>query len=326
MEKRRNKRVLLIILALIIIIVILIICVVSLSISKKRISDKLSADESYIEAAATREYEYSPSGEFIEFEDYTYGTVILKALQNVPLSKMNPDNLKISGDYRYYTENGEVTSYLGIDVSYFQGDIDWSLVKEAGIDYVMIRVGYRGYETGLINKDTKFDEYVTGATEAGLNVGVYFYSQALNTQEAREEADFVLNEINGKNITYPVAFDWEITGEESARTNDITPAELTELTDAFCGEIAKAGYIPIIYSSKRQALLKMDMDALSHYDFWLCEYDENPEYPYIYQMWQYSSQASIPGINGDTDINICFYDYSKERMGILSSSEIQTDN
>ncbi len=297
---------------------LLIAIIVTLAAKNKKLSEQLSADEDYISAAASRVYEYYGSKDYIEISDYSNDKIILKALENVPKTELKPENLSSDGDFRYYTENGEVTSKLGVDVSYFQGDIDWQIVKEAGIEFAMIRAGYRGYESGKINKDPRFDEYMSGAAEAGIETGIYFYSQAVTVEEAEAEAEFVLSQTEGYDITYPVVFDWELTGEESARTNGLSPALLTDITAKFCSTVAGAGYIPMIYSSKRQALLRTDMDCLYMFDFWLCEYAESPEYPYIYQMWQYSSDAEVPGIKGKVDINISFIDYTKERMGVMS--------
>lgn len=297
---------------------LLIVIIVTLAAKNKKLSEQLDADEDYIAAAASRVYEYYSPKDYIEISDYSRDKIILKALENVPKTELDPENLSSDGDFRYYTENGEITSKLGVDVSYFQEDINWQVVKEAGIEFAMIRAGYRGYESGKINKDPRFDEYMSGAAEAGIETGVYFYSQAVTVEEAEAEAEFVLSQIEGYDITYPVVFDWELTGEESARTNGLSPAMLTDITAKFCNTVAGAGYIPMIYSSKRQALLRTDMDCLYMFDFWLCEYTDIPEYPYIYQMWQYSSDAEVPGINGDVDINISFIDYTKERMGVMS--------
>ncbi|MGN1416526.1 MAG: GH25 family lysozyme, partial [Oscillospiraceae bacterium] len=236
--------------------------IIILSVKLHKVTEDYRRDEEYIAVEASRVYEYFTPKDFIELDDYTYGRIWLKALENVPRSNIDFSNLRQVGDFKYYTEDGELTSKLGVDVSYFQQDIDWASVKEAGIDFAMIRVGYRGYESGLINEDKRFHEYMQGAAEAGIETGVYFYSQALTVSEAEAEAEFVISQLEGYNITYPVAFDWEVTGEDTARTNDISPSTLTECAAAFCNKIARAGYIPMIYAPKRQALLKMDMDAL----------------------------------------------------------------
>ncbi|MGN0696287.1 MAG: glycoside hydrolase family 25 protein [Oscillospiraceae bacterium] len=289
--------------------------IIVLSVKLHKVTEEYQKDEEYIAVEASRVYEYFTPRDYVEMDDYTYGKIWLKALENVPRSDIDFSSLRQVGDFKYYTEDGIVTSKLGVDVSYFQQDIDWASVKEAGIDFAMIRVGYRGYESGVINEDKRFHEYMQGAAEAGIETGVYFYSQALTVSEAEAEAEFVISQLEGYNVTYPVAFDWEVTGEDTARTNDMSPADLTECTAAFCNKIARAGYIPMIYAPKRQALLKMDMDALAGFDLWLAEYSDEPEYPYIYQMWQYASDANVPGIKGDVDINISFVDYTKERVG-----------
>ena len=210
--------------------------------------------------------------------------------------------------------DGVVTSRTGIDVSYHQGDINWESVADDGIDFVMIRAGYRGYESGEITLDTNFQQYAEGASDAGLDVGVYFFSQALNAEEAKEEANAVIETIKGYDISYPVVFDWEITGEETARTSDITVNEVTEATITFCDTVAEAGYIPMIYSVKKCALMKMDLSRLAGYHFWFSEYKDKPTYPYDFQMWQYASDGQVNGINGEVDMNISFIDYSKRKQ------------
>ncbi len=292
--------------------------IIGLTVALIVVSVKYGKDEDYIAVSASKVYDYHAPGDMIEFDDYTYGKIWIKAHENVPKTDLNYDNLKIDGDFRYYTKDGQVVSKLGVDVSYFQQSINWKKVKESGIEFAMIRVGYRGYESGSINKDNRFDEYMKGAAKAGIETGVYFYSQAVSVEEAEEEADFVLSNISDYDVTYPVVFDWEITGETGARTNDMTPAILTDCTAAFCNRIAEAGYIPMIYSPKRQAIFKIDRDSLAGFDFWLAEYNEEPEYPYMFQMWQYASDAEVPGIAGNVDINLCFVDYPNERIGKTS--------
>lgn len=295
------------------VVAVLVIAVLALLIALISVSVKYSKDEDYIAVAATRVYDYYAPDDLIELDDYSFGKIWIKALRNVPKSNIDLSRLSINGDYRYYSENGQIVSKLGVDVSYFQQDIDWKLVKQSGIEFALIRAGYRGYETGSLNKDNQFDSYMKGASSAGLETGVYFYSQAVTVEEAIEEAEFTLEQIKGYDVTYPVIFDWEITGEPGARTNDVDAATLTACAAAFCNRVAEEGYIPMIYSAKRQAIFKMDRDSLAGYDFWLAEYNEEPEYPYLFQIWQYTSEASIPGIPGNVDMNISFVDYSKER-------------
>ena len=202
---------------------------------------------------------------------------------------------------------GSMAKALGMD------DIDWEAVKADGVDFAMIRLGYRGYESGQLNLDERFHEYAQGAVDAGLEIGVYFYSQAINASEAEEEARFVLNELSDYKITYPVVFDWEIVGDDTARTNSVSSEELNECASVFCNTIARGGYIPMIYSVKRMALLKYDLSRLAGFDFWLAEYRDEPEFPYEFAMWQYASDGKVNGIEGEVDLNMSFVDYSKVR-------------
>lgn len=273
----------------------------------------LKADEEYLSAESSRVFEYYGEKDVIKLDDPTYGDTWLAALTDVPRHTLDYDNVKMENGFKHYYENGERINTTGIDVSYHQGDIDWEAVKADGVDFAMIRLGYRGYETGKINIDERFHEYAQGALDAGLDIGVYFYSQALTAEEAREEARTVLAEIEDYEITYPVVFDWEIVGEESARTNDISSEKLNECAAVFCNTIARGGYIPMIYSVKRMALLKYDLSELAGFDFWLAEYREEPEFPYEFTMWQYASDGKVNGIEGEVDLNMSFVDYSKVR-------------
>lgn len=273
----------------------------------------LKADEEYLSAESSRVFEYYGEKDVIKLDDPTYGDTWLAALTDVPRHTLDYDKVTVENGFKHYYENGERINTTGIDVSYHQGSIDWDAVKADGVDFAMIRLGYRGYETGNINIDERFHEYAQGATRAGLDIGVYFYSQAVTADEAQEEARAVLEEIKGYEITYPVVFDWEIVGEESARTNSISSEKLNECAAVFCNTVAHGGYIPMIYSVKRMALLKYDLSELAGFDFWLAEYRDEPEFPYEFTMWQYASDGRVDGIEGEVDLNMSFVDYSKVR-------------
>ncbi|MBQ8781278.1 MAG: glycoside hydrolase family 25 protein [Oscillospiraceae bacterium] len=296
--------------------IVLFIIIGTLSSKITDLNDRLSESEEYINAVNTRVYKYAQPGDVIYLSDPTYGDTWLPVLEDVPVNTRDYSNLSLNEDNRYtYYVNGEKASFTGIDVSYFQEDIDWQKVAADGIDFVILRAGYRGYETGKINEDSKFEEYAKGASEAGLDIGVYFYSQALTEEEAKAEAQFVCELLEPYEIAYPVAFDWEVTGEEAARTNDISPETLTKCALAFCNEIAAAGYRPMLYGNLRMALLKFDLRSLHQYDFWFAQYKDGhhpPEYPYELSIWQYASDGKVDGISGDVDMNISFVDYRSE--------------
>ena len=194
----------------------------------------------------------------------------------------------------------------GIDVSYYQGEIDWRKVKESGIQFAIIRLGYRGYgEEGKLAEDKMAFENLEGAIKAGLDVGVYFFSQAITVEEALEEADFVLERIKKYDLTMPVVYDWEYISEE-ARTAKMDRRTLTECYKAFCGRIAEAGYTPMPYFNTYQSRSLMVLSELEDYPFWLALYSDRMTFPYRIEMWQYTDSGKVPGIAGNVDINIYF--------------------
>lgn len=282
-----------------------------LGVKASKLDKALAEDEEYISAEASRVFEYYGEKDVINLADPTYGDTWLAALSDVPRHEMDFDNVRLENGFKNYYIDGVKANKTGIDVSYHQGDIDWEAVKADGVDFAMLRLGYRGYESGQINVDERFHEYAEGALAAGLDIGVYFYSQAVTAEEAVEEAEAVLAEIGDYEIMYPVVFDWEIVGEESARSNDVSADALNECAAAFCNRIARGGHIPMVYSVKRMALTKFDMSRLAGFDFWLAEYRDIPEYPYCFTMWQYASDGHVNGIEGEVDLNMSLVDYSE---------------
>jgi GH25 family lysozyme M1 (1,4-beta-N-acetylmuramidase) len=193
----------------------------------------------------------------------------------------------------------------GVDVSTYQGYIDWNQVKASGIQFAMIRLGYRGYGTGALVEDTYFRTNLHNALAAGLDVGVYFFSQALNAEEAVEEANFVLERIRGYEIKMPVVFDWEYISDE-ARTANMDPRTLTDCYIAFCDHIAAAGYTPMSYFNTYQSRKDIYIKELEQYPYWLALYSHRMTFPYKVDMWQYTCTGRVPGIQGDVDINMYF--------------------
>ncbi|MBQ8296825.1 MAG: glycoside hydrolase family 25 protein [Ruminococcus sp.] len=255
---------------------------------------------------------YQLDGKKILLSDSTYGEIFLPVYEDVPACSLNMDSLITRNGYSFYKENGEITSIPGIDVSVYQGDIDWQQVKAAGIEFAMIRVGYRTYGGGEIKFDDNFAKNLEGANAAGIKTGVYFFSQAVTVEEAVEEADAVIDAIAPYDITYPVVYDWELIYDDKARTDDMPVDVLTDCCIAFCERVESVGYTPMIYQNKKTTLFKLDLPRLQEYDFWLAEYNPEPTYYYDYQMWQYTQSGRIPGISGDVDLNISFKDYSKQ--------------
>ncbi len=196
----------------------------------------------------------------------------------------------------------------GVDVSYYQGEIDWEQVKASGIEFAIIRLGYRGYgQEGKLVEDKLAFENIEGALEAGLKVGIYFFSQAITIQEAREEADFVLERIAEYDITMPVVYDWEYIGAE-ARTANMDPRTLTDCYLAFCEKIEAAGYIPMPYFNTYQSRDLMYLYELERWPFWLALYSSRMTFPYRIEMWQYTDSGRVPGIQGNVDLNLFFVD------------------
>lgn len=212
---------------------------------------------------------------------------------------------KNDGLYCYKDDSGRVISKVGIDVSKYQTTIDWNAVKASGIDFVIVRLGYRGYgEAGTLNIDEMFESHIQGATAAGLEVGVYFYSQAINDEEALEEAEFVLAHIEKYNITYPVVFDTEVVKEPDARTLKVDKEQFTSNCIIFCNRILAAGYDTMIYANMTWLAFTLDMTKLEKYDKWYADYNGTPQSPYEYTMWQYTEEGIVNGIEGAVDLNI----------------------
>jgi GH25 family lysozyme M1 (1,4-beta-N-acetylmuramidase) len=204
---------------------------------------------------------------------------------------------------------GSGQALLGIDVSRYQGEIDWAKVAGDGISFAMIRAGYRGYGTGKVTLDEYFEANAQGAAAAGVKIGLYFFSQAITEEEAVEEAEFILGNMSGFSVRFPVVFDMEEISGESARTDALTPAQVTRIAAAFCERIRQAGYIPMIYANPKWFVSRMELEKLEAYDKWLAQYYKLPAYPYQFSIWQFSSTGSVAGIKGNVDMNLSFADY-----------------
>lgn len=224
---------------------------------------------------------------------------------SLPIITLTADGFTRSGDFLHY-ESDTLTSQLGIDVSAHQQDIDWQAVAQSGVEFAILRVGYRGYTEGLVQEDTYFEQNLAGAIDAGLEVGVYFFSQAMDEREAREEARFVLDRIQGYQLAFPVFFDWEKIVED-ARSDAMDLTSLTTVTDTFCTEIENAGYQAGLYFNQQLGYEELHLPSLRQYCFWLAEYNEVPTFPYAFELWQYSCEGSVDGIEGAVDLNLAFF-------------------
>ena len=215
------------------------------------------------------------------------------------------EEIQYSGRFLELT-TGE--SWAGIDVSRWQYDIDWDAVAASGAEFAIIRIGYRGNESGLINADKYAQQNLAGATAAGLKVGVYFFSQAITREEAEEEAYYVLDVIKDWEITMPVVFDWERNRDEGSRSAKMDRRTLTDLSLTFLETIETAGYDAMIYFNPFMSRNLLYLQELTDYDFWLASYTETMDFPYKVKMWQYTESGTIPGIDTPCDFNIYFPD------------------
>lgn len=236
-------------------------------------------------------------------------------LMNPYLTKNTFDFTKMEekAGLKRYMENGKKVSYVGVDISNQTGNVNFNGLKTAGVDYVMIRLGGRGYSTGQITLDESFKEHIEGAIAEGLDIGVYFYSQAISSEEAVQEANFVVQNLEPyrAHIKYPVAMDMEFVRNDEARIDGLGREEKTTVAASFLETIKAAGYVPMIYGDKEWLIKEVDLTKLQNFDVWLAQESDLPDYPYQYAMWQYSTKGVLNGIKGDANLNICFIGYSQ---------------
>lgn len=213
------------------------------------------------------------------------------------------NNLTTDNNRYTYVVDGNQVSRLGIDVSEANGAIDWEAVAADGVEFAIVRVGYRGDSEGEVYTDANFDANIDGAIAAGLDVGVYFYSQAINEEEAREEAERCLYEINKRDLQYPVVYDLEKTTSDDGRANGLSSTQITLNAAAFCQVIKEGGYSTMIYGNQ-QDLANYNPILLMAFPTWYAEYGSMPTSNYEFTMWQYTNQGSVAGIETNVDLNI----------------------
>ncbi|MGO5203563.1 MULTISPECIES: GH25 family lysozyme [unclassified Bilifractor] len=228
-------------------------------------------------------------------------------------------------DQRMMYSDDTYTSRLGIDISQYQGDIDWAQVKAAGFDFVFIRVGTRGYESGSIYEDERWAENLKEARTAGLDAGVYFFSGAVSEQEAEEEADYIIEKLNGEPLELGIVLDVETIGSGTSRHDDLSAEQYTADTSAFCERVKAAGYNPIVYSNIFWEATHYDMTKIGNYDVWYADYMTTPQTPYMYRFWQYTDSGTVPGINGSVDLDVELIPKSDlvERHGVFLLDALQ---
>ena len=272
--------------------------------------DNISRAE--VSAVIYRLYQYEPpeepGGSQGEEGDYFYfGNKKVYVVEEMP--KQSYDSSLFQQDENGFLtyDSDEYSCRIGIDVSRYQGEIDWAAVKDAGVEFAMLRLGYRGYGTGKIVTDAYFETNLQGALENGIEVGVYFFSQAINEDEAVEEAQYCIDHLQDYDITYPIVFDWEpYDSSLNPRTDGLSDEMLTKCAVAFCEAVEDAGYESMVYSNLTYFYLHYDLSQLVDFPLWLAQYNETPTFYYHFDMWQYSSTGTVAGIEGNVDLNIQF--------------------
>jgi GH25 family lysozyme M1 (1,4-beta-N-acetylmuramidase) len=217
-------------------------------------------------------------------------------------SPLKPGDFTTVGGYVTCTA---VPTRRGVDVSQYQEEVNWQQVYEAGFDFAFVRIGYRGNTTGELYADELAQQHLTGAKNAGLDVGVYFYSQAVTPEEAAAEARWCLDFLGGTALDLPVVYDWEWVGGE-ARTARMDRETLTLCAQTFCDTIEQAGHRSMIYFNSHVSRDLLDLQALQDYPFWFAQYRDALDYEYQVDVWQYTETGTVPGIKGKVDIDLMF--------------------
>lgn len=246
--------------------------------------------------------------EIFSFRDVNGNEFEAPLLAELEKASYDYSRLTEENGYKYYKDkNGEISSRIGIDVSRYQTGIDWQAVKNSGIEFAIIRLGYRGYGgEGKLVLDEQFKNHIEGALQAGLDVGVYFFSQAVSEAEALEEAEFVTEHLKGYKISCPVVFDTEEVKGADARANGLDKEAYTSHCIAFCEAVKEAGYEPMIYANMKWFAFSLDLTRLQDYGIWYADYEDTPQIPYRFEMWQYTETGTVPGISGNVDLNVWF--------------------
>lgn len=246
----------------------------------------------------------------ITYADGTEEWVVIS--QQIPKNSYDYTKLVSQSGVMKYFVDGSKVSYFGLDISKTQGYIDYNKLVKSGVDFVMLRVGARGYGTGQLVLDEYYTDNIKGATDTSLHVGLYFSSQAITKEEAVEEANMVIAQIGDYDIDYPIVFEMESVLNDTSRTENLTKDERTDIAIAFLDTIKAAGYIPMLHGDKEWLLTKVDLLKLSDYDIWLAQEGDLPDYPYQFSMWQYNKKGTIDGISKEVSFNISFIDFTEK--------------
>lgn len=241
--------------------------------------------------------------EFI-YEDYYRRRIRHKIFQDVEKRQYDRNLFKLENERMIYLGD-DYTTRFGVDVSRHDGLIDWEKVRESDVEFVIFRIGWRGYQTGILHVDEIFHKNIKGAIENKFDIGVYVYSQAICEEEALEEAELVLNELKGYKIQLPVVYDPESVIWEKARTDGLSGEQITKNTIAFCNRIKEAGYEPMIYSNLIWETKYFNLSELKEYKIWYADYGEKPLTPYHFEFWQFGGEyGTVPGIGRKVDVDI----------------------
>lgn len=246
-----------------------------------------------------------PHAGMIEVYDGYGGTMWVNEAKELDPFSMDRSLFSVSGDEVTYAGDDH-TLRVGVDVSDHQGEIDWQAVADSGVDFAIIRCGWRGYSAGGLNEDEHFRQNIEGAQAAGLDVGVYFFSQATSLAEGAEEALFTLDLLEGYDLQLPVYFDWEEIADDEARTDDVPGSVVTDACLEFCEIIQSEGYEAGVYTYLNLAYYTYELDRLKDLTFWLGDPGSFPEFYYDHDIWQYTFTGSVPGIDTEVDMNVIY--------------------
>ena len=247
----------------------------------------------------------NPHEGMIEVSDGAGGIMWAPLLRGVDVNGHETGQFTREGGFVLYS--GEAyTARRGIDISFYQGEINWEEVRADGIEFAILRAGYRGYSEGQLFEDEKFREYAEGALAVGIEIGAYFFSQAVSVEEAREEARLTLSVIEDYDISLPVAYDWETIGYEAARTDGVDGKTVTDCALAFCAVVREAGYEPGVYLYRSLGYYSYDLTRFSGLSLWVGAAGDYPDFYYAHEIWQFSFTGKVRGIKGDVDLNLQF--------------------
>ena len=246
-----------------------------------------------------------PHAGMVEVPDGSGGMMWVKEAPDLTPFTLDASAFSVTDGVAAYSGE-DCTLMRGVDVSDHQGEIDWQTVAASGVEFAIIRCGWRGYSGGSLNEDARFRENIEGAKQAGLKVGAYFFSQAVNLLEAAEEAVYTVSLLEGYSLDLPVFFDWELIGTEPARTDDVDGGTVTDAALEFCRLLASAGYETGVYAYLNLAYFTYDLNRLKDVTIWMGDPGTWPEFYYEHSYWQYSVAGVVPGIEVDVDLNVMY--------------------